>query len=140
MLNDKLKTRNMAFLLRQQILSLTTNWTKLIRRILWRSCVCVNISSLILNLKNNTQSIKFCNGKTQRNNSRRETQSLLWQFKVCGQSDFDFRFFFLKNIEEGTFRFHTQTKTLPYWTGWNLCVPKTTFQNQKKIFNKTDVI
>ena len=86
-LYDSIKTPNIAFVSRQHLINQMISFMKLMTRLVKKSCVQVNISSLIFKLKCDTQSIQLCNRTPQRKNCVRKAWSFLQQLKVCSRSE-----------------------------------------------------
>ena len=93
------KTPIMAFLSRQQMFIRTISLTKLMIRILRRSCVHVKYSSLILNLERQTSCLQLRSGKSWQNNREREVLLPFQQFKMCCGSESGFWLHFEKKFQ-----------------------------------------
>ena len=117
------KTVNMAFLPRQQVLSLTISLTKIMIPILTRSRAPFKITSELLNLKVPVTKSSFMRWTLELGKNAWEAWSLLQRLKMCRQSESSF----IKKMEDSDV--FTLTKTKPCWIESNLWAPGTFWQN-----------
>ena len=137
-LGVNMKTPNMSFLSRRQVLIRTISSTKLMIRFLRRSCAHVNISWWILSLKVRDTVFNYA-VDSQQYNRERELDHFFNNLKCAAKVNVAFGFI-LKNIEDGGFRYFYAHQNNTLLDRSELVCTKDHLANIKDFLYKTDVI